>query len=297
MHAGFSSGDTVFVRGGHVYTIHIIPTPVTRTVTFRAGANGIFTGNVGGADTAVRVITLPYGTVLDESHLPAVEPDTGWRHSGWQPANPVGQTVTTNMEFVATYEIIAAAGFTITYDGNNHTGGSVPVDDAQYQAGARVTPSLSDLTRDGHILRGWIMDAPHVDQGGTVLPGNAFTVVANHTLFARWFLSASQVGAASRGVSTIDINMEADIHARIEVFVERPMIIPFYGTTWVPVQSIGHYGMLAFNPTSQPTALAPTRGVFTISLPADQIDAGFRVRVVSVDPAGGFVQPEIIIGL
>jgi uncharacterized repeat protein (TIGR02543 family) len=111
--------------------------------------------------------------------------------------------------------------YTVTYDGNLNTGGSVPVDGNVYASGARVIvlDNTGGLVRTGFTFGNW-NTAP--DGTGTPYSGGASFVMgtANVTLYAHWSPAGSaplQVGASSRKVhgasGTFDLPLSlADIH-------------------------------------------------------------------------------------
>jgi hypothetical protein len=77
--------------------------------------------------------------------------------------------------------------YIVTYDGNNNTGGSVPVDTTHYQQGQTVTvlDNTGTLVRTGGTFLGWNTQA---DGFGTAYAqGQTFTMgSANVILYAAW---------------------------------------------------------------------------------------------------------------
>jgi len=76
--------------------------------------------------------------------------------------------------------------YTVTYDGNGNTGGSVPVSDS-YEEGATVIAAgnTESLVKTGHSFNGWNMKA---DGTGTPYSAGATFLMgkANLTLYAKW---------------------------------------------------------------------------------------------------------------
>ena len=71
-------------------------TPIMIYITFYPGANGTL------ADGAQSMtISVPYRTTLTDYHLPMVNTDSGWTHTGWSPQNPLGFEVTEAITFIA----------------------------------------------------------------------------------------------------------------------------------------------------------------------------------------------------
>ncbi|BCS55103.1 DUF4347 domain-containing protein [Geobacter sp. SVR] len=83
----------------------------------------------------------------------------------------------------------ASSTYTVTYNGNGNTGGSVPTDSNSYANGATVTVQSNSfgLTRSGYVFAGWnsLADGTGTDYAAT---GSAtFTMgSANRTLYAKW---------------------------------------------------------------------------------------------------------------
>ncbi len=81
----------------------------------------------------------------------------------------------------------APATYTVTYNGNNSTGGSVPVDSNNYQAGQTVTVlgNTGSLVKTNYTFVGWNTQAN--GSGTTYTQGQTFTMgSANMTLYAKW---------------------------------------------------------------------------------------------------------------
>ncbi len=118
------------------------------------------------------------------------------------PADPE-TTVTFSAEGVYTLRLTANDGFgesydeciitvgtitayTVTYDGNQSTGGDVPVDANSYTNGAIVTvlDNTNGLVKTGHTFSGWNTQAD--GEGTPYAPDATFTINANTTLYAQW---------------------------------------------------------------------------------------------------------------
>jgi hypothetical protein len=88
--------------------------------------------------------------------------------------------------------------FTVTYNSNGSTGGTVPVDGTSYASGAKVTVlgNTGNLTEAGGTFAYWNTAA---DGSGTVYGGGAsFNITANVTLYAQWFITT---GLTNGGVT------------------------------------------------------------------------------------------------
>lgn len=81
----------------------------------------------------------------------------------------------------------AASTYTVTYNGNSNTSGSVPTDATAYSSGATVTVkgNTGSLVRTGYTFGGWNTQA---DGNGTnyAAGSGTFTITANTTLYAKW---------------------------------------------------------------------------------------------------------------
>ena len=81
----------------------------------------------------------------------------------------------------------ASSSFTVTYDGNEKTSGSVPTDATAYNSGATVTVkgNTGNLARTGYSFGGWNTKANGSGTNYTAGSGT-FTITANTTLYAKW---------------------------------------------------------------------------------------------------------------
>ncbi|MBR5573767.1 MAG: InlB B-repeat-containing protein [Paludibacteraceae bacterium] len=85
--------------------------------------------------------------------------------------------------FTITYES-APSTFTVTYDDNGATSGTVPTDDNEYERGTAVTvlDNTGNLVKTGYRFDGW-----QIDKAGIVYnAGDKFNISANTTLYAQW---------------------------------------------------------------------------------------------------------------
>lgn len=82
---------------------------------------------------------------------------------------------------------VAQPTFTIMYDGNTNTGGSVPTDSTQYLAGttATVAGNVGNLEKTGYRFVGW--NTKVNGTGTTYIANNTFTIGStNVILYAKW---------------------------------------------------------------------------------------------------------------
>ena len=83
-------------------------------------------------------------------------------------------------------------GYSVTYNGNGNTGGTVPVDENTYSAGATVTVAgnTGNLVKTGYTFAGWNSSA---DGSGTNRAvGSTFDIDSGAVnLYAKWTLNSS----------------------------------------------------------------------------------------------------------
>ncbi|MCL2135849.1 MAG: InlB B-repeat-containing protein [Candidatus Bathyarchaeota archaeon] len=100
---------------------------------------------------------------------------------------------------------VPASGYSVTYNGNGHTGGSPPLDsNSPYSNGASVIVlGQGTLTKSDSIFQGWATSS-----GGSVVytSGSTFTITANITLYAVW--SSIGGGSGNWNGGTISIPIE-----------------------------------------------------------------------------------------
>ncbi len=100
--------------------------------------------------------------------------------------------------------LISTPTYTVTYDGNGHTGGSVPTDSTVYKENDTVTVlDKGDLVKTGYTFAGWNTAA---DGSGTDhAVGSTFIMgAADVTLYAQWATNTYTVTFNSQGGSAVD---------------------------------------------------------------------------------------------
>lgn len=88
---------------------------------------------------------------------------------------------------VVIYKKVAAVTYSVTYNANNATSGSVPTDATAYNSGATVTVkgNTGSLARTGYTFGGW--NTKEDGSGTNYAAGTGtFTITANTTLYAKW---------------------------------------------------------------------------------------------------------------
>ncbi|MBB6735253.1 InlB B-repeat-containing protein [Cohnella zeiphila] len=118
---------------------------------------------------------------------------TGYTFAGWNTAangsgtgySP-GATMTVNGNVTLFAQWTAIPTYTVTYNGNGATGGTVPTDSGAYLSGATATvKDAGTLVRAGYAFAGWNTAA---GGGGTSYAAGAPLTIgsANVTLYAQW---------------------------------------------------------------------------------------------------------------
>ena len=182
---------------------------------------------------------------------------TGYTFSGWNTAadgsgtnyNPAAtfNMGTTNVTLYAKWSLVPT--YTVTYNGNGNTGGTVPTDNQTYQQNATVTvaDNTGSLTKTDYTFAGWNTAA---DGSGTSYnPAVTFNMSAtNITLYAKWVLeskttvggiiSADQIWFLAS--SPYEITSNIQIAAGITLTVE-PGVVVRGGSieNWGILKSIG----------------------------------------------------------
>ena len=98
--------------------------------------------------------------------------------------------------------VVGTPSYTVTYNGNGNTGGSVPTDSGTYVQGATVTAlgNTGSLTKTGYTFAGWNTQAD--GKGTNYSAGATFTMGdANVTLYANWTAAGGGNSGGNNGGS------------------------------------------------------------------------------------------------
>ena len=104
---------------------------------------------------------------------------------------PVGTAFSMSYDALQIEEL--AATYTVTYDGNGNTGGSVPTDENTYEEDEEVTVlgNTGNLVKTGYVFVSWNTTA---DGSGTdYAPAATFSITSNTTLYAQWAESGDKI--------------------------------------------------------------------------------------------------------
>ena len=173
-------------------TLYAQWTANTYTVTYDGN------GNTGGTTPANQ--TKTHGVSLTLATNSGALVKTGSTFLGWNTAtdgtgtNYAGGAPYTADAAVTLYaNWTTATTYTVTYNGNGETGGSVPVDGNNYTNGMTVTVlgNTGNLVRTGYTFTGWNTTAGGT--GTSYAPAATFAIAANTTLYAQWTLNTYTV--------------------------------------------------------------------------------------------------------
>lgn len=165
--------------------------------TYNVTYNG--NGNTGGSVPTDNLTYQQSATVTVKENTGSLM-KTGYAFTGWNTAadgsgtsyNPAATFAigTTNVALYAKWSLT----YTVTYNGNGNTAGSVPLDSQTYQQNSVVTvkDNTSSLAKTGYTLAGWNTQA---DGGGTsYVAGSTFAMgTTGVALYAQWTKNPTQV--------------------------------------------------------------------------------------------------------
>jgi uncharacterized repeat protein (TIGR02543 family) len=149
-------------------------------------------GGTGTAPTDSTVYTVGDSvTVLGSNGLTK----NGFTFGGWASGGGLGPSTTyqsggtfsisADTQLTAVWNAVAVT-YSVTYNGNGFTGGTVPIDSGAYASGATVTVAgQNGLSRTGYTFGGWASGGG-AGPGATYQPGQTFTIQNNTTLTAVW---------------------------------------------------------------------------------------------------------------
>lgn len=116
---------------------------------------------------------------------------TDWRSYTSSGGNIANQTFafykyTAGSSIYANYCTSVVVTYSVTYDGNGATSGSVPEDNTAYTSGQSVTVAgnTGNLAKTGYAFGGW--NTQNDGQGTNYAANETFSITANTTLYAKW---------------------------------------------------------------------------------------------------------------
>lgn len=158
-----------------------------------------------GADTPASpssiIVVQPANTI---GSLPSTPPKKdGYYFAGWNTqSNGEGEPFVVGSQVISSMTVYAkwnANSYTITYNGNNASSGSVPESQtALYNQSVILCSNTNNLTRPDCYFGGW--NTKEDGSGTDYTEGASYTITGDVTLFARWVtyssIANSRVGAA-----------------------------------------------------------------------------------------------------
>jgi len=182
----FSGGDTFSIATGNV-TLYAQWSAVDYSVTYDGNTNTSgsvpIDGNTYNITNTVTVLGNT-GSLFK----------TGYNFTGWNTAANGsgtdyngGDTFAMGSRNVTLYAQWTAITYSVTYNGNNNTGGAVPTDGTSYTNGdtATVLGNTGSLVRTGYTFAGWNTAAN--GSGTSYTGGDTFSISASSvTLYAQW---------------------------------------------------------------------------------------------------------------
>jgi Tfp pilus assembly protein PilV len=176
-------------NAGYAAACPLVGALTTYTVTYDGNTN---TGGTAPIDTSSPYTSGSMITVLGNTG--ALTKTGGYTFSGWNTvANGSGTayaagaplTVAANTTLYAQWT--TQATYSVTYFGNNNTGGTAPTDvNSPYTAGSTITvfANTGSLSNTGYTFSGWNTVAN--GSGTAYAAGGSLTVAANTQLYAQW---------------------------------------------------------------------------------------------------------------
>ena len=186
--ATYTQAQTFMMVAANVTLYAIWTTNPTYTVTYDGN------GNTGGS-VPVDYTNYVIGQIVTVLGNTGNLERTNYFFVGWNTqadgsgaSYPQAQTFAMGTANVTLYAMWTAnPTYTVTYDGNGKTGGSVPVDSTNYEQGQTVTVlgNPGKLVRTNYSFVGWNMQSN--GSGTTYTQAQTFTMgAANVTLYAMW---------------------------------------------------------------------------------------------------------------
>ena len=134
------------------------------------------------------------------------------------------------------YQKAATSSWTVTYNANGATSGTVPTDDTEYDADnnkVTVLGNTGSLAKTGYTFDGWNTKAD--GSGDDYAAGDNFTISANTTLYAKWEANTWSVtlpNANTYGTYTMDLTNPVAVDAEVTLTYTPASGYENYKATW-----------------------------------------------------------------
>ncbi|QHI72928.1 beta strand repeat-containing protein [Aminipila terrae] len=169
-------------------TIDVSTGNVNTTVQFITAVYTVtYMNNYKDTDTSVNTTQAAIGTSKIAAPVPPVR--SGYTFGGWYTEktcttgwNFKNNTVIGNMTLFAKWSTNPLPTYTVSYNSNGATSGSVPADNNNYTSGSsiQVKGNVGSLAKAGYTFGGWELN------GKTYNPGQSFNMSGDITLSAVW---------------------------------------------------------------------------------------------------------------
>lgn len=189
-------GTTSFTSNNNYYQVGSSNKPatsITFTTTLPSSQTiNAFSAKFGGFSNTAGTVTLKVGdTTVGTGSLNATNDVTISATNTTTSGTVLTVTVTGISKGVKAYYISytyssGPATYTVTYDGNGNTSGTVPTDATAYSSNAIVTvkDNTGSLAKSGYTFGGWNTQAN--GEGTNYSKDDTFEITANTTLYANW---------------------------------------------------------------------------------------------------------------
>ena len=190
----YPAGSEYTMPGAGTVTLYAqwIDTAITYTLTYNAGTGGSGTAPASPTTYSAKATATILGNTGPYTNSDPTKVFYGWNTlaDGTGISYPVGSTLTMNANKILYAQWADnTVSYTVTYDANGATGGSVPAAPTNYPGGVRV-PVLGQgtLTKPGYTFLGW--NGSPTGAGSIYAPGYTFASKTT-TLYAQWAPGAS----------------------------------------------------------------------------------------------------------
>jgi uncharacterized repeat protein (TIGR02543 family) len=193
---------SVFGTGTYYPTGSTLTMPYVNTILYAQWYNPsgttysvIYNGNTNTGGTAPGTVNYTQYQGVSITGNTGTLLKTGFEFYGWNtaangsgtayPVTSNGFTMPASNVTLYAQWVNTSTNYTLTYNGNGSTGGSVPSAPTSYPSGAGVSVlGQTSLTRSGYTFLGWNTNADGT--GSIYQPGSSVVMNSNTTLYAQW---------------------------------------------------------------------------------------------------------------
>jgi hypothetical protein len=166
--------------------------------------------------------TYTHGTSVTLTATPA----EGYRFASWtgcvSPTATCSITMDSAKTVSATFELIPPQTYTVTYNGNTNTGGTVPASQTKTEnVNLTLASNSGNLTKTGYTFAGWNTNTSGT--GTNYAVGSTYTANASATMYAKWtqkyILTVNEEGT---GTGTIEGNLTSYDEGDLAILTATP---------------------------------------------------------------------------